>query len=131
MPTPTKPPGARVRRNVDQPQWRGLPSEGRTGPAPKCPPAWSKETKEWWKVIWRSPMATVWLESDIPALIRLGNLLELPKQTALIVGEIRQIEDRFGLSPKSRRMLQWMIAPAEESDLEEEVLAPVRRLRAV
>jgi hypothetical protein len=61
-------------------------------------------------------MAAVWLESDVPALTRLGNLLELQakgKISAIMVGEIRQIEDRFGLSPKSRHMLQWYI-PLED-----------------
>lgn len=64
-------------------------------------------------------MAAVWLESDVPALIRLGHLLELTekvKVSALIVGEIRQIEDRFGLSPKSRRMLQWEISNADDAE---------------
>jgi len=130
MPPMTKLPGARVRRNKQQANWRGLPAEGRDGDAPACPESWSDETRDWWEIIWRSPMATIWLESDVPALIRLGNLLELPKQTALIIGEIRQIEDRFGLSPKSRRMLQWLIEPPDESEGEEPV-APVRRLRAV
>lgn len=131
MPPAPKAPGARVRRNKDQSSWRGLPSEGRKGRPPKCPPEWEDTTKEWWKIIWRSPMATVWIESDIPALIRLGWLLEHPKPTALIVGEIRQIEDRFGLSPKSRRMLQWQIAPADEEPEAEQPLADVLRLRAV
>lgn len=78
-------------------------------------------------------MAAVWLESDVPALIRLGHLIELTekvKVSALIVGEIRQIEDRFGLSPKSRRMLQWEIAQAEEEPAEQPRSRP-RHLRAV
>lgn len=131
MPPLPKEPGARVRRNREQGQWRTLPATGRRGNAPRCPTTWSKKTKDWWKVIWRSPMATLWLESDVPALIRLGDLLEIPKQTALIVGEIRQIEDRFGLSPKSRRMLQWQVVPGEEEEGEAQQATPVRRLRAV
>lgn len=130
MPAQPKAPGARARRNKDQNNWRGLPAEGKTTAAPACPESWSEQTCDWWEIIWRSPMATIWLESDVPALVRLGNLLELPKQTALIIGEIRQIEDRFGLSPKSRRMLQWLIEPPDESEKEEPV-QHTRRLRAV
>jgi hypothetical protein len=82
-------------------------------------------------------MAAVWLESDIHALTRLGNLIELQakgKISAIMVGEIRQIEDRFGLSPKSRRMLQLHI-PVDDAkdgdDLEQATMSNVRRLRAV
>lgn len=133
MPPAPKPPGQRVRRNKDQQSWKALPSAKPFKRPPTCPPKWSAATKKWWKLIWESPMAAVWLESDVPALIRLGNLLEIPKQSALIVGEIRQIEDRFGLSPKSRRMLQWYIPleGVEEGEDLDQALVPVRKLRAV
>lgn len=134
MPPLPKPPGQRVRRNLDNPTWKHL------APAKpfKTPPAargWSASTKKWWKLIWESPMRPMWLESDVPALIRLGHLLEIQatgKISAEMVAEIRQIEDRFGLSPKSRRQLQWFI-PLEEPDAEQsvETEAKVRHLKAV
>lgn len=113
-----KTPGARVRRNVNQQTWKALPA-GKPFKHPPDVPAslkWTATTKKWWKLIWDSPMAAVWLESDVPALIRLGELINLPKKSALIVGEIRQIEDRFGLSPKSRRALQWEISNADDAE---------------
>src|SRR4051812_14288629 len=125
MPALPAEPGARRRRNLNQSQWRGLPADGRKGRAPACPPKWSKATKDWWKIIWRSPMATVWLESDIPALTLLGDLRNMAEPTAAILGEIRQIEDRFGLSPKSRRMLQWQIEPADAGGNQEDISAPL------
>lgn len=130
-----KPPGARVRRNTGQSQWRTL-SAGKVK-TPACPRKWSPSTRAWWRTIWRSPMATAWLEADVPALTRLGNLLELllDEPTAAIASEIRQIEDRFGLSPKSRRQLQWSIvdpAAAAAPEPEPTPAAPrERRLRAV
>jgi hypothetical protein len=117
MAPPPKPPGQRVRRNLDQKKWKTLPA-ARPFKLPAVPRGWSATTRNWWKLIWESPMAAVWLESDVPALLRLGNLLELQtkgKISAIMVGEIRQIEDRFGLSPKSRHMLQWYI-PQEAGD---------------
>jgi hypothetical protein len=137
MPPAPKPPGQRVRRNVDQKQWVTLPAAKPFKRPPTCPTRWSPATKKWWKLIWESPMAAVWLESDIHALTRLGNLIELQakgKISAIMVGEIRQIEDRFGLSPKSRRMLQLHI-PVDDAkdgdDLEQATMSNVRRLRAV
>jgi hypothetical protein len=134
MAPPPKPPGQRVRRNTDQKKWKTLPA-AKTFKRPVAPRGWSASTKNWWKLIWESPMAAIWLESDVPALTRLGNLLELQakgKISAIMVGEIRQIEDRFGLSPKSRHMLQWYI-PLEdaETDLEQATMKPVRHLKAV
>lgn len=133
-PTP-KPPGQRVRRNKDQPRWVQLPPAQDFKRPPTCPPKWSASTKKWWKLIWDSPMAAAWLESDVPALIRLGHLIELQatgKISAIMVGEIRQIEDRFGLSPKSRRMLQWEITHANDEDEEAPRQgARKRHLRAV
>ncbi len=48
----------------------------------------------------------------MPALVRLAGLNELLEQgeaTAMVLSEIRQLEDRFGLSPMARRRLQWEI----------------------
>lgn len=116
MPGPLpKPPDQRRRRNKDQGQWQLLPSEGRHGRPPDLPtrrPAWLKATRAWWKTIWASPMATVWLPADVPALVRLATLVELVgrgEASTVLLWEMRQIEDRFGLSPRSRRALQWEV----------------------
>jgi hypothetical protein len=61
-------------------------------------------------------MAAVWLEADVPALVRLATLIELLDEgdaTAMVLAEIRQLEDRFGLSPLARRRLQWELPTAE------------------
>lgn len=138
MAPPPKPPGQRVRRNKDQQNWKQLPAAKRFKP-PTAPTKWSASTKRWWKLIWDSPMSSMWVESDTHALLRLGDLLDLQskgKISAIMVGEIRQIEDRFGLSPKSRRTLMWHI-PVEGADegdgddLQEQLKGKVRHLKAV
>jgi hypothetical protein len=73
------------------------------------------ETRAWWATVWGSPMAAVWLDADVPALTRLAGLvdrLHRGEGTSRVLGEIRALEDRFGLSPMARRRLQWEIEQA-------------------
>jgi hypothetical protein len=115
MPPTPKPPGQRRRRNIGQGQWKELPSEGRKGAAPPLPEDdWLDSTIDWWKRIWASPMATIWVDADLEPLSRLARLKddfdrgERGQTTA-----IQNLEDRFGLSPKARRQLQWEIKQGE------------------
>lgn len=144
MPPTPKPPGQRRRRNAEQPQWRALPVEGRVGRAPALPrkrPAWLKLTRSWWESIWASPMATAWLPSDVPTLVRLARIVEADNRgeaSTAALSEARQLEDRFGLSPMARRRLQWEVARGggeqtgpDGAPAAPRKLADVRRLRAV
>ena len=126
-----KPPGQRVRRNKDQPTWKTLaPAPAATPPPP--PEHWSNLRKEWWASIWRSPMAAMWLESDVFNLLDLGETMELPKKSAEHLGEIRQMRAHYGLTPASRKSLMWNIPSAEaEEESTPEPASNVRRLRAV
>lgn len=134
-PTP-KAPGARRRRNAEQSKWRTLPAGGRGTPAPALPrktPAWLKRTRDWWATIWASPMATVWEDADIEGLVRLAELKDLfarGKAPASALPAMQQLEDRYGLNPKSRQAMLWQIDRGEEPAPARQV-AEVRRLRAV
>jgi hypothetical protein len=127
-----KPPGQRVRRNKDAPQWKTLDAAAPATPPP-APEHWSAETVEWWRLIWESPMAKIWIQSDVPNLRALGELMELPKKSAEHYAEIRQMRAHYGLTPASRKSLMWNIpledAPAAEA--EEPKQSNVRRMRAV
>lgn len=60
-------------------------------------------------------MAAVYLDADVPALVRLARLIDQDSRglaDGVTRSEIRQLEDRFGLSPLSRRRLQWEIDQA-------------------
>lgn len=133
-PTP-KPPGQRRRRNAGQTQWTELPGDGRRGDVPVLPGEnWLESTLEWWETIWRSPMATVWQDADIDALVRLARLRDEFRRGDLPVsalGAVQQLEDRFGLSPKARRQLQWEVGHAEGSEPAREQPPKPKRLRAV
>lgn len=88
-----------------------IEADGEPGfmPPPPAHRDWSPETVEWWRAVWGSPVAAaLYLRSDAYPLARLGDLLETIRTgeaSAAIMGEARQLEDRFGLSPASRRRL--------------------------
>lgn len=116
---PPKPAGQRRRRNA-APAVVKLPTGGRSGRAPALPrsPDLLASTRQWWATVWASPMAVVWVEADVPALARLAGLVDVASRgegTASVLAEIRQLEDRFGLSPLARRRLQWELEQASET----------------
>jgi hypothetical protein len=132
---PPKPAATRRRRNK-APAPVKLPSETPTRKTPTLPGAirYSKATRDWWATVWASPMATIWLAADVPALVRLATLVELVNQgeaTAMVLAEIRQLEDRFGLSPLARRRLQWEVEQAAGAEAKPVAAQEGRWLRAV
>lgn len=151
MPGPApKPPGQRRRRNTDgsAPRWKTLPPDsGRDAPPLlKREAGWSEQVIDWWKTIWASPMAALWLPADMGALHDLAELRQQFADGENVSSHIRAIEDRVGLTPKSRNMLAWQVPvpgvdplpgtpgpvePAAEPAREATSGAPVRRLRAV
>lgn len=109
---PPKPAAQRRRRNKAPAPVRLSAEASAKRKTPTLPGAarYSKATRAWWATVWASPMAAVWLEADVPALVHLAGLVDLLGQgevTAMVLAEIRQLEDRFGLSPLARRRLQW------------------------
>lgn len=117
MPRLPKDPALRARRNkastaatLEHPT-----SELKTPPLPKrlfAGGAVHRNTREWWKVIWQSPMAPRWIEADIEGLYLVAILRNefFQRPTSTLGAEIRQQEMRFGLSPIDRRRLDWRIA---------------------
>ena len=109
MATVPKPAGQRRRRNR-APQPVRLPAERRAGSAPPLAgeETFSPSTRAWWETVWRSPLAAQYLDVDVVPLTRLAVLVdrasrgELPER---MLGELRLLEDRYGLSPISRRRL--------------------------
>jgi len=61
-------------------------------------------------------MAGAWLAADVPGLARLASLIDRVsrgEEGSRLLGEIRALEDRFGLSPLARRRLQWELGQAD------------------
>ena len=88
-----------------------------------------------WGGLWGTPQAAQWERLGWTRVVaRYAHLLEITEQTkasALIFGEVRQLEDRLGLSPMAMLRLRWEI---DEDDHVADV-APIKskspRLRVV
>ncbi len=110
--------------------------------APAAEKAWLAATKTRWTSFWGSNVAQiVERDSDLPALRRLfgyydemerseralrkkrfvkgstgqPRLNPAAKYVTELEGLIRQLEDRFGLSPLARRKLQWEVEQAAQA----------------
>jgi hypothetical protein len=82
---------------------------------------WHKLTRAWWRNVWRSPMASEFIDTDIDGLARIALLVDeyykasKPHEMTKLMTEIRLQEARFGLSPVDRSRLQWEVAKGEEA----------------
>jgi hypothetical protein len=78
---------------------------------------WHPMAREFWRSVWASPMRYEYLPADEPALYRLVFMVDQfwKKGSLAIAAEIRQLEREFGLTPLSRRRLEWTVVQAEEA----------------
>lgn len=138
MPGPAPKPNAR-RRNV-KPTSTQLPAGGYAGPVPDWPLGRpSVAEKSAWESVWRLPQAAEWARGShsrtVARYVRALVVAEKRDATAFHLSEVRQLEDRLGLTPMSMLRLRWEIAPADAVDEREDdadaPVADVRRLFAV
>lgn len=95
-----------------------LPVEGRQGDAPKFPlPKPTARERKLWSILWSTPQAAVWERLGWTLVVaryaRQLAIAELPDAPAPSLNEVRQLEDRLGLTPLALMRLQWEI-PADE-----------------
>lgn len=78
---------------------------------------WHPLAQHWWTTIWDSPLSGEYLWADMPALLRLASLVDdYWKNPSLSTAqEIRLLEREFGLTPLSRRRLEWQVVKTEEA----------------
>ena len=110
-------------------------------PTPAPGTRWLKASRQWWANAWTESIAETWTSSDRPMVVRLLSLVETRERAyrgvaqGLLVkgsmgqlvlnpvarymlsldGEIRQLEDRLGLSPRSRLQLGVTMGDAHRS----------------
>lgn len=121
---PGPPPKKNARRRNARPDWVALPANGRKGKTPRWP--LGGRTPRGWVELWRSPQAVMWERGGNELLVArylvLRNLIQRPASVdeinAAALSELRQMEDRLGLSPMAMKRLQWEIGEVaqDESD---------------
>lgn len=123
MPGP-EPASQRRRRNapIKELERVYLPPEGRSDRVPAVPTTKRllKSSREQWKAWWKSPMAVMWdRRFDVFPLCRLLELHDRFRREGVKAAELtemRQLEGRFGLDPRSRKELGWVIAEPFDDD---------------
>lgn len=131
MPRIPKPESLRQRRNKSATK-ATLPTaasarKNKVPTLPKREGGWHPMLLEWWESVWRSPMASEYLDADMRGgLFHLAYLHQLFWEAADLgfaaanvlpkfAAEIRLQEVRFGLSPIDRRRLQWEVEKGEQA----------------
>jgi hypothetical protein len=116
-----KPPSQRRRQNRIAGE-RVIPADAKREAMPELVGDYTDETRRWWQQVWKSPIATMYLDCDTPGLELIAMLVDRVNRgtaSAALLGELRQREDRYGLNPLSRRRLGWEIRPALPGDAPE------------
>ncbi len=138
MPGPMPKPAPR-RQRQNRPALITLPS--RPNVAPDAPDGLLMASRAAWDALWQSPVASTYLPSDLPALRRLFALIDERERAFRVArkqrmteghkgqpvlnpalryvgdldAEIRQLEDRFGLTPRARMQLGVAFGEAHRS----------------
>lgn len=114
MPGPA--PKKHARFGTGRAGWVVLPVEGRTGHTPAWP--LSGRSPAGWADLWRKPQAVMWEKNGdeflVARYLKLRNMIQDPDTmddvNAAALSELRQMEDRLGLSPMAMKRLQWEMA---------------------
>lgn len=136
---PGPPPKANaVNRNRPLANTVRLPAEGRSGEVPAWP--LRCDEPEVWASLWSMPQAVMWermrSHRTVARYAFLLSVVEDPTRDvqAAILGEVRQLEQQLGVTPKAMRDLRWEIVADEVAERREEkaqpaAARPTRRLK--
>ena len=96
-------------------------------PVPKLPPSsldqgWHPRAAEAWDSWWQSPMRQEWQDTDHQNLLMLVDLVNIfhyahpgdVRGKAELMAQIRLMMREMGLTPMSRRTLQWTVLKVDE-----------------
>jgi hypothetical protein len=119
VPGPPPAPEASRRRRNHTPAARLLPAAGRPGPPPPWPlQAAGDPEAQLWAELWASPQAVAWADMGaglarvVARYVRWTVAAEVgvPADVATsALAELRQLEDRLGLTPMALARLRWDI----------------------
>lgn len=118
-----KPPGQRRRRNAPMANTLKLPRAGRKGKPPAFPEGeLSDYDTKVWADLWRTPMAVAWelnsYHRTVARYLRVMRASEVQLSegnvNATLLGEVRALEDRLGLTPMALLRLRWEIDDSDD-----------------
>lgn len=116
MPGPAPNPNARHRKGKGSGGVVTLPADGYKGEVPAWPLMTDPSSAELglWESLWRKPQAVMWAkdgsERVVARYVLVTILAEDPNApNAALLSEVRQMEDRLGLSPMALKRLMWEI----------------------
>lgn len=122
MPARKKDPSVRARRNKSATRATiSAPSDVEIPELPEREQGWHKLTAEWWTDVWSSPMSAEWDDSDLHNVLIAAAVYddmwraETAKERKDAAAEYRLQRVDLGLSPYSRRRLEWTIESADEA----------------
>lgn len=109
-----------VRHNANRGDWIELPGDGYAGRTPRWP--LPGRAPRGWAALWRLPQAYAWAGQGLDRVVaRYAYLLAIVEHpdderpvSAALLAEVRQIEDRLGLSPMAMKRLQWTVGPRSD-----------------
>lgn len=141
MPPLPKPADQRRRRNAPMANTLKLPRAGRQGKPPVFPGELSEHDAVVWADLWRTPMAVAWeLDNNVRTVARYLRVMRAAEESlasgdpsAALLSEVRQLEDRLGLTPMARLRLRWEIDGTDDVAAARAAKKPParRRLKAV
>ncbi len=123
MPGPApKPADQRRRRNAPTANTLKLPRAGRKGKPPAFPGELNDYDAAVWADLWHTPMAVAWeLDNHIRTVARYLRVMRAAENAladgdinAAALAEVRQLEDRLGLTPMARLRLRWEIDDSDD-----------------
>lgn len=128
MPRVPKPPELLQRRNKHTTK-ATLPSveESAKNDVPDLPKRegiipWHPRVAEWWRTVWKSPMAQEWMASDVSGvLVRAAELWQdfwMANEAAMrerLSKALSALETELGLTPIARRRLQWEVEKGDQA----------------
>lgn len=135
MGPPPKHPSQRRRTNASL-ALTPLPAEGRSGTAPEWPlPRPTAAERIVWEQLWATPQAVAWERLGWTRSVAryCRGLVEAEKKdaSAALLSEVRQMEDRLGLTPMAMLRLRWEVVHDELAEARTPAREERPRLRAV
>lgn len=140
MPFMPKDPSTLARRNKPTSQAILKLVSGRKVPVPPKGTVWHPQALSWWRKAWQSPMVQEWTSSDEELLIvclaarhAYWRSFDEDDRRGLpgLLNCIVTTEKHLGLSPMSRRSLQWQIEQGEAAEEKTELRRKSRAVKAL